>query len=239
VNVLLSGVVGSTAYNLAVPASDVDRLGVFAAPTSAVLGLDAIDESVVTTRPDVTMHEAAKLCVLLLSGNPTVTELLWLPNDLYETVTPLGEELLGIRSAFLCHHQVRRSYLGYATGQLGRIRKDLATPPPLGNPAGGLAKSARHMARLLHQGEELYTTGRLTVRLDADTAMGVHEFGRAVAAGDVDRAAARLAAAEKTMDAADKAPSGPALPGRPDKARITDWLLRVRTAHWDRSGVAA
>lgn len=238
-NTLLSGVVGSTAYGLNTAHSDVDRLGVFAAPTEAVLGLDPVRESVVTTRPDVTLHEAGKVCGLLLSGNPTVTELLWLPADLYETVTPLGEELLGIRAAFLSRRQVRRSYLGYATGQLHRIRKDLDNPPTLGNPAGRVAKDARHMARLLHQGQELYETGRLMVRLDADTATAIHEFGRAVAAGDVDRAAARLAAAEKAMDAADRGTAGPVLPDQPDKDLITDWLLRVRTAHWDRSGVAA
>ncbi len=39
--VLLAGIVGSTAYGLAGPDSDVDRLGVFAAPTLSLLGLDA------------------------------------------------------------------------------------------------------------------------------------------------------------------------------------------------------
>lgn len=37
--VLLSGVVGSTAYGLAGPHSDVDRLGVFAVATAALHGL--------------------------------------------------------------------------------------------------------------------------------------------------------------------------------------------------------
>ncbi|MFD7300744.1 DNA polymerase beta superfamily protein, partial [Streptomyces pharetrae] len=38
-NILLSGVVGSTAYGLAHEDSDVDRLGVFAAPTESLHGL--------------------------------------------------------------------------------------------------------------------------------------------------------------------------------------------------------
>ncbi len=38
--VLLSGIVGSTAYGLAGPGSDVDRLGMFAAPTLDLLRLD-------------------------------------------------------------------------------------------------------------------------------------------------------------------------------------------------------
>ncbi|MFE7462361.1 nucleotidyltransferase domain-containing protein [Nocardiopsis terrae] len=232
-NVLLSGVVGSTAYNLARPSSDVDRLGVFAAPTTAVLGLTPVNESVVTTRPDVTMHEAGKLCGLLLGGNPTITELLWLPDDLYDTVTPLGRELVDIRAAFLCGVRVHDSYLGFARGQLNRIAKTLENPPKVGNSRGAVAKAARHMARLLHQGRELYTTGQLTVRLDAETAAGVFEFGQSVAAGDVDQAVRLLGRTEAAMV------SGSPLPERPDTARVQDWLLRVRAAHWGRAGVTA
>ncbi|QVJ00416.1 nucleotidyltransferase domain-containing protein [Nocardiopsis eucommiae] len=230
-NVLLSGIVGSTAYNLATPGSDVDRLGVFAAPTTNVLGLVHVKDSVITTRPDSTHHEVGKFVGLVLGSNPTVTELLWLPDDLYETVTPLGEELLDIRSAFLCRRRVRDAYLGFAKGQLNRIMKDLTNPPKLGNPSGAVAKSARHLARLLHQGRELYETGHLTVRMDADTAAGVWEFGRSVAEGDVDQAATLL----HTTDRALWGPSP--LPTDPDKATVQDWLLRVRAAHWDRPGV--
>ena len=39
--VRLAGIVGSTAYGLAAPESDVEELGVFAAPTLSLLGLDA------------------------------------------------------------------------------------------------------------------------------------------------------------------------------------------------------
>lgn len=59
-NILLSGVVGSTAYGLAREGSDVDRLGMFAAPTETLLGLHTPKESHVTTAPDRTLHEAAK-----------------------------------------------------------------------------------------------------------------------------------------------------------------------------------
>lgn len=41
-NVLLKGVVGSTAYGLNHENSDVDYMGVFAAPTSEVLGLGKV-----------------------------------------------------------------------------------------------------------------------------------------------------------------------------------------------------
>lgn len=232
-NTLLSGVVGSTAYNLARPGSDVDRLGVFAAPTTAVLGLRRPKESIVTTSPDVTMHEAGKLCGLLLNGNPTVQELLWLPGDLYDTVTPLGSELVAIRGAFLSRRKVRASYLGFARQQHRKISRDLKNPPKVGAPRGAIAKAARHMARLLHQGAELYSTGHLTVRLDADTAAGVWEFGKSVAAGDLALADTVLAAAERDLWAVSP------IPDRPDETTVQDWLLRVRAAHWTPQEVAA
>ena len=152
-NILLSGIVGSTAYGLAHEGSDVDRLGMFAAPTDDLHGLHPPKESHVTTKPDSTLHEAAKWCRLALRGNPTVTELVWLPDELYEVRTPLGDELIGIRTTLLSAKRVRDAYLGYATQQFRKLESrdgDHRT-----------AKHARHLKRLCHQGLELYTSGRL------------------------------------------------------------------------------
>src|SRR5208282_4960906 len=96
-NVLLSGIVGSVAYGLDTEDSDVDRLGVFAAPTERLLSLHPPKPSVVFCKPHATCHEAGKFAALALKVNPTITELMWLPDDLYETRTPLGDALIGIR----------------------------------------------------------------------------------------------------------------------------------------------
>jgi len=74
-SIILSGIVGSTAYGLAGPDSDVDRIGIFAAPTVAFHGLVMPAESHVTSKPDRTMHEVRKWCRLALGCNPTVMEL--------------------------------------------------------------------------------------------------------------------------------------------------------------------
>ncbi len=52
-HVLLSGIVGSTAYGLAHAGSDIDRLGMFAAPTEQLHGLHRSAESHVTEKKDV------------------------------------------------------------------------------------------------------------------------------------------------------------------------------------------
>ncbi|MFY1625236.1 DNA polymerase beta superfamily protein [Micromonospora sp. WMMD723] len=219
-HLLLSGIVGSVAYGLAGPGSDVDRIGVFAAPTVAFHGLRPPRESVVTTDPDVTLHEAGKYARLALSGNPTATELIWLPDDCYETRTELGDRLIAVRSAFLSAPRVRDAYLGYASQQFRKLTTRDAT-------VGGrrrCAKHARHLARLLHQGRTLYATGVLEIRL-ADP-QWFRAFGERVAGGALTEAEALVAEAERDFDRL-RTP----LPDRPDEATVERWLRAVRAAH--------
>lgn len=219
-NTLLSGIVGSTAYGLAHTGSDVDRLGLFAMKTVDLHGLRRLDESVVTKDPDVTMHEAAKWCRLALGGNPTVMELVWLPEELYEVRTPLGDELIGIRSSFLSAKRVRNAYLGYAAQQFKTLesRGDGTFGPDL---AKRTAKHARHMYRLLAQGLELWVSGHLTITIANPS--DVMDFGEEVAGGDLRLARDVLASYE---DAFNNNPS--VLPDEPDVRAAEAWLRRVR-----------
>ncbi|MCO5994104.1 nucleotidyltransferase domain-containing protein [Actinoallomurus rhizosphaericola] len=222
--ILLAGVVGSTAYGLATAGSDIDRLGVFAAPTDTLLGLRTPRESIVTTAPDRTLHEARKWCALALGGNPTVMELVWLPDDLYETRTTFGDELIGIRAAFLSAKRVRHAYLGYADRQFRKLENRGEGAVAAGD-RRRTAKHARHLARLVHQGRELYATGRLRVRLDDPD--WYHRFGDRVAAGDLAAARRLLTEAEADFDRI-RTP----LPDRPDEAPVEAWLRAVRAAHY-------
>ncbi|GAA2347265.1 nucleotidyltransferase domain-containing protein [Dactylosporangium salmoneum] len=219
-NVLLSGIVGSTAYGLAGPDSDVDRLGVFAAPTAAFHGLTTPTESVVSSKPDTTFHEARKYCQLALGGNPTVSELMWLPADLYETTTSLGVALIGIRRAFPSAKRVRDAYLGYATQQFKRLeaRGDGSFSA---DTRKRTAKHARHLLRLCDQGYDLFATGELRIRV-ADPQRFL-DFGERVAGGDIEHARSVMAKYEALFDEA----TSP-LPVDPDRAVVEAWLLQVR-----------
>jgi hypothetical protein len=226
--VLLAGIVGSTAYGLAGPHSDVDRLGMYAAPTAALLRLATPKLSHVTSDPDVTFHEAGKAARLFLDGNPTASELLWLPDDLYETRTPLGDEAIALRTSCLAQHKVRNAYLGYADQQ---FRKLMAREPDQDGATTSrqdkakTAKHARHLMRLANQGYELYTTGHVTVRLpDPERYLA---FGEQVAA-DPEAARAFMAECEARFDRARSV-----LPEVPDTRVVDDWLMRVRKAFWE------
>lgn len=222
--VLLSGVVGSTAYGMARPDSDIDRLGVFAAPTVAFHGLNPPTGKTATiarTDPDSVLHEAGKFAALCLAGNPTVSELLWLPE--HEHADALGHALVEIRRSFLSAPRVRDAYLGYCTQQFKRLTARGKFPDV---PRDRIAKHARHLLRLCEQGTRLWVTGELVVKV-ADPAR-YFTFGERVVA-DPSVAKGIMARAELTF-----ANTRTVLPDEPDRATVESWLLAVRSHHYDK-----
>jgi hypothetical protein len=224
-NTLLSGIVGSTAYGLATEDSDVDRLAMFAYRTERLVGLHRPKDSIVTNKPDVTMHEAGKYAALALKCNPTVLELMWLPLELYEVRTALGRDLIDNRMAFLSKKYVRNAYLGYATQQFKRL-EGRGDGTFSSDTRKRTAKHARHLARLVDQGLMLHLYGHLTIKVNDPEAL--RDFGERVANGETYLAKVKLARAEATFD---DAPS--ALPDEPNEARVEAWLQSVRRAMWE------
>lgn len=222
--IVLSGIVGSTAYGLGHSGSDRDRLGMFIAPTEQLLVLDDYlgshdaPETVVFHEPsDAQFHEAGKYVRLALSCNPTATELLWL-NE-YEVEDSFGGRLIRLREDCLSAPRVKDAYLGYAKTQLMRI---LERKP---EEEGGMnerrmRKHALHMARLVRQGHELYTTGQLTVKV-ADPG-----WYREFQSGTKEQWAAWFETAREKFDAASTV-----LPEVPRRDRLGAWLLDVRYAN--------
>ena len=225
--ILLAGIVGSTAYGLNGPRSDVDRLGIFAAPTSAFHGLHMPKETHVQTDPtDITIHEAAKWCRLAMGCNPTAIELVWLPQQFIELMNDWGAELRDIRACFPTATGVRNAYLGYASQQLKRLR-DRGGKNFSSDTQHRTAKHARHLFRLCHQGLAFYETGRLPIRLEPEMVRTVRAFGARVEAGDIAAAEEMIKGYEQKFDRA-KSP----LSDRPDEERIERWLRAVRHAYW-------
>lgn len=154
---ILEGVVGSQAYGLATPDSDVDLRGIFTYPLRDILSIQSLEETIDTHEPDITLHEVAKFARLAAQGNPNILELLWLNN--YTALTEEGYMLIGIRHAFFSQ-QIRQRYIGYALSQAKRLveRGDFDSDLKKRR-----AKHARHCFRLMIQGREILTTGTLTV----------------------------------------------------------------------------
>lgn len=227
---LLQGVVGSTAYGLATPESDIDRLAVHLTPVESVLGfgLSKRQQTVVTNNPDSTSHDIGKYLSLVLGGNPTVTELLFL--DDYEVGSYEGDVLLYNRKHFIGAKAVRDSYGGYAVQQYKRLlsRGDGSFSADTRKRTG---KHSRHCLRLLLQGTELLSTGSVNIRLSKDSQAVVWSAGEMAERGRLGALEALyttwndhlLAAYENTV-----------LPEYPDRERAEQLLVDIRRKALDK-----
>ena len=164
--IILVGVTGSQAHGLAGPDSDIDMRGVFVYPTEAILGLGRFCGKDVATSSvdDTVMYEVGKFVHLALAANPSILELLYLPE--YDHITNEGKMLVVKREAFLSK-KIRNTYGGYATSQYKRLlqrEKDgmVGFSPKTSKRR---EKHARHLVRLMLQGQQLLKEGTLTVKL--------------------------------------------------------------------------
>ncbi|MBM4707869.1 nucleotidyltransferase [Rhodococcus hoagii] len=222
-NTLLKGVVGSTAYGLARPGSDVDRLAVHAIDTGTLFTLASRPADTITSKdPDIASHELHKALSLMFGCNPTVMEILWI--DDWEEMNQFGEELVDMRTDFLCQGRVRDAYLGFATQQFkrleirGRFQGSLDTRRE---------KHARHLLRMVEQGVHLYRTGRLKVRVDNPDYL--HGAAKTIAdsPAGIEIAKEVLAQAEEDFDAAISP-----LPLATSTEHAEDLIQRVRKHYW-------
>jgi hypothetical protein len=224
---ILRGIVGSVAYGLNHEDSDIDRLGMFVAPTTAFHGLHPPTQKaasrVQTSPSDYTEHEASKYLSLLLSCNPTVTELLWLPDELYEVVHPEGLALIYMRDKFLSANAVRNAYLGYATQQFKKLDERGSTFAA--DLIHRTEKHARHLKRLCWQGFTLFSEGWLPIKVEDPEEY--REFGRQVASAP-QQARDLIAQYEQLFSTTESV-----LPEHPDKEAAEEWLQSVRAKHYD------
>lgn len=223
---ILIGIVGSHAYGLNTPTSDVDRAGIFVLPTREILGLGKHKETVhqvkVDGETDLTMHEVGKYISLALQANPTALEYLWL--DSYESIDQYGQMLLSVREAFLSQ-RVRDSYIGYATQQAHRLVNRGGTFDP--DLAKRTAKHARHCTRLLIQVEHLMEKGSMKVRLTDEQVKFCRAMG-ALAESDHERFAKEALERVEHLKGLSTV-----LPREPDWDTANDVLLQIRGAFWE------
>ncbi|MFF6993908.1 DNA polymerase beta superfamily protein [Streptomyces sp. NPDC008313] len=211
-------VIGSRAFGLATEGSDTDRRGVFAAPAPLFWRFDKPPTHVEGPAEEQFSWELERFCELALRANPNVLECLHSP--LVEHVDATGRELLGLRDAFLSL-RAHETFTRYAMGQRRKLVADVRTH---GAPRW---KHAMHLLRLLASCRDLLRTGTLAVDVGDQ-----REPLLAVKRGElswprVESWMTRLARE------ADDAVAGSPLPPEPDRARVEDFLVRVRRASVD------
>lgn len=213
-NVVLEGITGSRAYGLDTESSDTDIKGVYVAPTSEILGLYNVKETIDHTDPDWVYHEVGKFIQLAMKGNPTILELLYL--DGYLELTKVGKMLVDNRHLFLSN-VIYKSYGGYA---LSQARKLNARGGTYGSGRSNrYSKHTRHCFRLLYQGKELLETGSLTVRVTPRMREELFAIGQATPQEIIDRFEREFAEFDKIESV---------LPDEPNKEEINKILLKIR-----------
>ncbi|MEU1197878.1 nucleotidyltransferase domain-containing protein [Streptomyces sp. NPDC005813] len=212
---IYSCVMGSRAFGLATDTSDTDRRGVFLVPTPLFWRFEKPPTHVEGPAEEQFSWELERFCTLALRANPNVLECLHSPLVEYSDAT--GRELLSLREAFLSR-QAHETFARYAMGQRKKLDADVRS---YGAPRW---KHAMHLLRLLTTCRDLLRTGELRIDVGEQ-----REPLLAVKRGEVpwERVEAwmsRLAAET------DEAAAGSPLPYEPDRARVEDFLVRVRRA---------
>ena len=210
-----SCVVGSRAYGLAGPASDIDRRGVYAVPAPLFWGLTKPPTHVDGPVAEQFSWELERCCELALQANPTVLECLWSP--LVERITSIGQELLELRPALLSR-LVGQTYGRYAADQLSKLE---AVRQRTGEVRW---KQAMHMLRLLRAGAHVLRTGEVLVDVTDERERLLAVRRAELSWDEVHAWAARLQ--EDLSQAAQRT----ALPVEPDRGAVAAFLIRTRRA---------
>lgn len=223
-NIILEGVTGSTAYGLATENSDVDIKGVYLLPTRTVLsiGFDPQHTTKDHVDPDWVYHEIGKFMKLVLAGNPTVTELLYL--DDYTILTPVGQMLIDNRSAFLSTKAVSNAYRGYALSQAKRLnnRTEQGLDGYDSSLKNRFAKHTRHCFRLLMQARQLLETGTLDVKVTPEQREYLFAMGEKTA-DEVVQEFIRQDSEFKNIKSV--------LPDQPDMDKLNEILYEIRKSN--------
>ncbi|MER7816698.1 nucleotidyltransferase domain-containing protein [Streptomyces sp. NPDC096153] len=212
---IYSCVMGSRAFGLATDGSDTDRRGVFLAPTALYWRFDKPPTHVEGPAEEQFSWELERFCELALRANPNVLECLHSP--LVEHVDDTGRELLALRDAFLSR-EAHGTFVRYALGQRRKLEADVRQH---GAPRW---KHAMHLLRLLVSCRDLLRTGQLVIDVGDDRERLLAVKRGEVPWREVESWMTRLS------EEADEAVPGTPLPAAPDRARVEDFLVRVRRA---------
>jgi uncharacterized protein len=206
-------VIGSRAYGLEDDQSDTDRRGFYLPPAELHWSLYGVPEQLENEETQEAYWEIQKFIVLALKANPNVLECLYSP--IVEFATPLAEELLAMREAFLSK-LVFQTYSGYVASQFKKMQIDMR------NQGRVKWKHVMHLIRLLISGIDVLREGKLIVEVGES-----REKLLAIKRGEVPFAEAD-AWRKRLQVEFEHAFQQTALPDRPDYERVNAFLVHAR-----------
>ncbi|MGH9761016.1 MAG: nucleotidyltransferase domain-containing protein, partial [Blastocatellia bacterium] len=136
-------VVGSRAYGLDGPQSDIDRRGIYLPPAELEWSLFNLPEQLEDHETQECFWELKKFLMLALKANPNALECLY--THLVEYASPIAQELLEMRAIFLSK-LVYQTYNGYVMSQFKKLDHDIRNRGEI------KWKHAMHLIRILLSG---------------------------------------------------------------------------------------
>jgi len=130
--IIFETVSGSISYGTNTPQSDVDLRGFYVNPPNEYLGLHEPAAQISDKNNDTTYYSLKRAFELLMSANPNMIELLWMPQDCVRISSEAMERLIAHRNLFIskkCFH----THSGYAFAQIKKARgqnKKVHNPQP-------------------------------------------------------------------------------------------------------------
>lgn len=206
-------IMGSQAYGLDTEESDVDRRGIYLAPTELQWSLFGAPGQFEDNAAQAVYWELQKFLIMALRANPNILECLYSP--IIEKTTPLADDLLAIREGFLSQ-MIFQTFNGYALSQFKKIEQDLR------NQGEVRWKHAMHLLRLLITGAATLRERRVPVRVEYH-----RERLLAIKGGTVSWAEVDVWRRELHEDF-ERALSETKLPERPHYERANEFLLKAR-----------
>lgn len=206
-------VIGSRAYGLEDDQSDTDRRGIYLPSAKMHWSLFGVPEQLENDATQEAYWELQKFIVLALKANPNVLECLYCP--IVEFATPLAEELLAMREAFLSK-LVFQTYSGYVASQFKKMQTDIR------NQGRVKWKHVMYLIRLLISGIDVLREGKINVAVGEHRDLLLAIKHGKVPFNEADQWRKRLQsdferAFEKTI-----------LPARPDYERANAFLVHAR-----------
>jgi hypothetical protein len=239
---ILEVVVGSTVHGTSVSdgLEDLDLMAVVIEGHKTFAGFNIRDTWQERSKPVGVRSEAGdtdwiayglrKYLNLALKGNPSVLLALFVPDPHIRFINKQGEELRSLASKIVSK-QVYAPFRGYMRQQherlLGLRGQRNVTRPELVDKYGYDTKYAGHIVRLGLQGEEILTTGRLSLPMQdeqRELCVKIRSGGFSLA-----EVSELIIDAEKKIDAAYKNSS---LPDKPESLEVERWMLDTYLAYW-------
>ncbi len=117
--ILFKAIVGSQAYGTATPTSDIDYKGIYLQSNRELLTYKYIPQ--IEVNKDFVYFELNRVIELLSTGNPTMLELLYSPEDCIQ-ISSEQYELLRKNSHIFLTKKCKNSFAGYAVQQIQKAK---------------------------------------------------------------------------------------------------------------------